>query len=50
MNNDSNNIYKGIPIDILVRINPEEVDNSNLRIFENKVTLMDKINKRKQSS
>jgi len=46
MNNDSINIFKGSPIDVLVRVNPEENENSNLRVFNNKITLMDKINKR----
>lgn len=48
MSIQTNNILKGNPIDVLVRLNPEEFDNSNLRVFENKITLLDKINKRKK--
>lgn len=46
MTYESINIYKGIPLEILVRINPEINENNRLRIFENKITLMDEINKR----
>ncbi len=46
MTNDSINVYKGLPIDILVRINPEENESLGIRVFDKKITLMDMNNKR----
>jgi hypothetical protein len=45
-NEENLNILKGCNMEVLVRINPEIKENSNIRVFENKVTLLDSQNKR----
>lgn len=45
-NDDNLNILKGLNLEILVRVNPEIKNTSNIRVFENKVTLLDSQNKR----
>ena len=41
MSNIESYVHKGIPLEVIVKVKPEPYQKQDLRIFENKIALLD---------
>ncbi len=42
VNKENKNLYKGVQIEIIVKVKPEPYQRQDSRIYENKISLLDK--------